>query len=248
MSFDLWFWRGQTALDPAELVQALSTSRTEPEPYAPGLGHRTFRATGPVPSGLEPFDGARVFAALEAAMPGSASADEPLLEVCLVRVPGGVLWGSASLSTRTTPRAPATVIEALTRIGCRVYDPQADVVHDPCEATRQWLTLEGLAPRADPSLEQVLEVLGEVGTLGHSFVVLEATSGDFVQARGDHRALSVEWRSHEGGTCHRVAARPGAEALDLDAARLVFTAFFRGELRPTTFEWLDITAELRSPR
>ena len=74
--------------------------------------------------------------------------------------------------------------------------------------------------------------------------------------------MTVEWREYDGDSFrHFVAGRPGedstkeveidmsegqvtvlaTEVLDLAVAQAAFTAFFKGEPRPNTLSWRDVT-------
>lgn len=115
----------------------------------------------------------------------------------------------------------------------------------------------------DPSLEVVLRRLEEVDTeLLVPFIVLSRRDGGFVQAMctdGDYR---VEWADidPQGNQRQYVADKPDAArrrkleitsgknpgvsesaALSYAEAKVIFTAFYRGEPRPSQFTWVDIT-------
>lgn len=99
---------------------------------------------------------------------------------------------------------------------------------------------------------------------GPSFLVLEASNGDYVQAAGGLGRFTVEWREVYGeGFCHWKAgattvSRVGEakvktngfhvavrryEVLSAAQAAQILSAFLRGATRPASFAWRDMTSD-----
>jgi len=118
----------------------------------------------------------------------------------------------------------------------------------------------------DSSLDFILRRLEEVDTkLMMPFVVLSRPSGDFVQAMSTNGDYRVEWAETgmDGQRRQYVADKPDATrkrkmqigsgkkqsvsesaVFGCEEAQAIFAAFYRGEPKPTTFVWHDMTDQL----
>jgi hypothetical protein len=145
------------------------------------------------------------------------------------------------------------------RVGLHLHDPGAGARRAP----RNRLTVEGHPPIEDPTVDVLEEALTALDSKrGPSFAVVQSSTGDYVQAAGDRRWLTVEWREHAGSAFRHLVAghRPEDERevvimtlrgglrirrneqLDARSAIQIFRAFSAGEKRPDAFAWRDITS------
>lgn len=122
-------------------------------------------------------------------------------------------------------------------------------------------------PHHNPTLKFVLQMVeGVDANCLVPFLVLSRTSEDFVQTQGTDGDYRVEWSEQLPGKKrrHYVANKPGSDnrkrkamiiagkkqtpdesdVLSCAEAQAIFTAFYRGEPRPSSFRWQDITDKL----
>jgi hypothetical protein len=145
------------------------------------------------------------------------------------------------------------------KVGLHLHHPGATTRPAP----KLRLTVEGHPPIEDPTIDVLEEAVTALDSKrGPSFAVLQSSTGNYVQAAGDRRWLTVEWREHPGGKLRHLVAghRPEDERevlimtlrgglrirrneqLDARSALAIFRAFAAGEKPPEAFAWRDITS------
>jgi hypothetical protein len=155
-----------------------------------------------------------------------------------------------------------------TELDLALYDPRAGGLLPPRPPLRARLEREGDPPLDDPDWEAVDEALGRIRSRGPSFFILSDAGGSYVQALGNQRRLTVEFRqvAPGGDLAHFVLGQGPAteevtvfqssagrfavyrhEALSLEDARRIFSHFYETGGVPSAYALREVTGEFAPP-
>ncbi|MBX9720683.1 MAG: hypothetical protein K2X81_04765 [Candidatus Obscuribacterales bacterium] len=161
------------------------------------------------------------------------------------------------------------IIEIARKVQVSVFDYQANRIYRPDGFMGITLEVENQANYISPTKSQIAEVVNELtAKTGPSLLFMERKgSQDYAQVAGGDGMFTAEWREYQGKDFKHYAAglKTGSkneevkihtngfyvtvmenERLGVLETEHILTAFAEGKIRPSEYEWRDITSKFDS--